>query len=53
MVFQQIAGACEGLPVQLVIALGGGLEPDAVGELPGHPIVVHFAPQLELLRRRR
>jgi zeaxanthin glucosyltransferase len=51
MVFQQIAGACEGLPVQLVIALGGGLEPDAVGELPGHPIVVHFAPQLALLRR--
>ena len=50
-VFQQIARACDGLPVQLVISLGGGIEPEALGPLPGRPIVVHYAPQLELLRR--
>jgi zeaxanthin glucosyltransferase len=50
-VFRQIATACEGLPLQLVISLGGGLDPDALDELPGQPIVVHYAPQLELLPR--
>jgi MGT family glycosyltransferase len=50
-VFHEIATACDTLPVQLVISLGGGLEPEALGALPGRPIVVHYAPQLELLRR--
>jgi zeaxanthin glucosyltransferase len=50
-VFTHIAAACAALPVQLVIALGGGLDPDTIGPLPGQPIVVHYAPQLELMRR--
>jgi MGT family glycosyltransferase len=35
----------------LVISLGGGASADAIGELPGSPVVVPFAPQLQLLRR--
>ncbi len=50
-VFHTIAAACAGLDVQLVLSLGGGLEPEALGALPGAPIVVRYAPQLELIRR--
>jgi MGT family glycosyltransferase len=50
-VFHTIAAACTGLGVQLVLSLGGGLEPEALGELPGDPVVVGYAPQLELIRR--
>jgi MGT family glycosyltransferase len=50
-VFRKIAHACAGLDAQLVLSLGGGMEPAALGDLPGDPIVVKFAPQLELLRR--
>jgi zeaxanthin glucosyltransferase len=50
-VFQAIAQACADLPVQLVISLGGGLEPERLGTLKGNPIVVPFAPQLEILKR--
>ena len=50
-VFVQIAYACVGLDVQLVISLGGATEPSAVEHLPGSPIVVRTAPQLELLER--
>lgn len=49
--FEAIAAACEGLDVQLVIALGGGRDPGDLPSLPGDPIVVGFAPQLELLKR--
>ena len=49
--FTCIAAACEGMPVQLVISLGGGGKPEALGKLPGDPIVVEFAPQLELIKR--
>jgi MGT family glycosyltransferase len=49
--FQTIAAACEGLDAQLVIALGGGGPPASLAHLPGSPLVVGFAPQLELLRR--
>ncbi|MBD2461987.1 glycosyltransferase [Oscillatoria sp. FACHB-1407] len=49
--FSLIAEACATLDVQLVIALGGGLEPEEVSQLPGNPIVVKYAPQLELLKR--
>ncbi|MGQ9864799.1 MAG: glycosyltransferase [Pseudanabaenaceae cyanobacterium] len=48
-VFAQIAEACAPLAVQLVISLGGS--PIALPPLPGHPIVVSYAPQLELLDR--
>lgn len=48
-IFQMIAQACVGLDAQLVIALGGGASSDSLPELPGNPIVVGYAPQLELL----
>jgi MGT family glycosyltransferase len=49
--FEIIARGCASLDVQLVISLGGGLKADSLQNLPGQPIVVEFAPQLELLRR--
>jgi MGT family glycosyltransferase len=48
-VFEAIAAACEGLDAQLVISLGGSATPEALPQLPGNPLVVGFAPQLELL----
>jgi len=50
-VFQTIASACEGLDAQLVIDLGGGATPEYLPELPENPIVVGYAPQLELLQK--
>ncbi|MBU7585426.1 MAG: glycosyltransferase [Nostoc sp. TH1S01] len=49
-VFQCIAQACDGLDVQLVISLGGG-NLDSFKELPGKPLVVKYAPQMELLKQ--
>jgi MGT family glycosyltransferase len=49
--FQTIAEACQDLEAQLVIALGGGCTPEALPALPGSPLVVGYAPQLELLQR--
>ncbi|MBE9100936.1 glycosyltransferase [Vacuolonema iberomarrocanum] len=50
-VFQTIAAACADLNAQLVISLGGRLEPELFSDLPGNPLVVKYAPQLELLQR--
>ncbi len=49
--FRVIAEACDGLDAQLVISTGQGVTPEELGDLPGRPIVVHYAPQLDLLRR--
>ena len=49
--FQMIAEACAGLDLQLVISLGGGQDPALLGDLPGEPVVVGYAPQLDLIRR--
>src|SRR5262249_50553257 len=49
--FRMIAEACAGTGLQLVISLGGGQHPALLGDLPGDPIVVGYAPQLELIRR--
>lgn len=49
--FRVIAEACDGLDAQLVISTGNGMTPEALGKLPGDPIVVSYAPQLDLLRR--
>jgi zeaxanthin glucosyltransferase len=49
--FRVIAEACSGLDLQLVISLGGGQGPALLGDLPGDPVVVGYAPQLELIRR--
>jgi zeaxanthin glucosyltransferase len=48
-VFRCIAEACRGMNVQLVISHGGGLSAPQAENLPGDPIVVGYAPQLELL----
>jgi zeaxanthin glucosyltransferase len=52
-VLRMIAKACEGLDVQLVISLGGRFNPEDFADLPGRPLVVQFAPQLELLKIAR
>jgi MGT family glycosyltransferase len=49
--FRMMAEACVGLDMQLVISLGGGQDPALLGDLPGDPIVVGYAPQLDLIRR--
>jgi zeaxanthin glucosyltransferase len=49
--FQTIAEACQNLNVQLVLSLGGGNNPDSLPILPGSPLVVGYAPQLDLLRK--
>lgn len=48
--FHKIAEACNGLDAQLVIALGSKTRND-LPDLPGNPVVVPFAPQVELLKR--
>ena len=50
-IFRTIAEALAGLDVQLVISLGGSADPSVLGRLPGDPLVVRAAPQLELLDR--
>ncbi|MBW4644987.1 MAG: glycosyltransferase [Goleter apudmare HA4340-LM2] len=50
-VFKTIAEACNGLEAQLVISLGGSANPEVLQGLPGNPIVVGYAPQLELLQK--
>ncbi|HAA28240.1 MAG TPA: glycosyl transferase family 1 [Cyanobacteria bacterium UBA8553] len=50
-IFQTIAEACVGLDAQLVITLGGSGSPESLPGLPGEPLVVGYAPQLELLKK--
>ena len=49
-VFTAIATACRGLPAQLVLSLGNPRQ-TALPDLPGSPLVVPYAPQLELVKR--
>lgn len=49
-VFKAIATACQGLPVQLVLSLGNTRR-TTLPDLPGSPLVVSYAPQLELVKR--
>jgi MGT family glycosyltransferase len=49
--YRAIAESCAGLDAQLVLSLGGGEELPEFAALPGSPLVVRFAPQLELLKR--
>jgi MGT family glycosyltransferase len=49
--FHLIAEACDGLGVQLVITLGGRRDPEMFHDIPGKPLIVRNAPQLELLKR--
>ena len=50
-IFHYIAEACNGLDAQLVISLGGSASPEALKGLLGNPLVVGYAPQLELLQK--
>lgn len=50
-ILRMVAKACHGLDLQLVISLGGRFSPELFADLPGRPLVVAFAPQLELLQR--
>ena len=50
-IFRTIADACAGLDSQLLISLGSGLDPARLGKLAGDPLVVRYAPQLEILKR--
>jgi len=51
-VFQRIAHACGSFDVQLVLSLGAGaVRPADLGPLPGDPIVVEYAPQIDLIRK--
>ncbi|MEH2036651.1 glycosyltransferase [Nostoc sp.] len=50
-IFKSIAEACNHLDAQLVISLGGSATPKSLGSLPGNPLVVGYAPQLELLKK--
>ncbi|HEV2345709.1 MAG TPA: nucleotide disphospho-sugar-binding domain-containing protein, partial [Actinocrinis sp.] len=49
-VFRTIAEACAGLDAQLVISLGQRGAPIPT-DFPGNPIVVDYAPQLDILKR--
>jgi MGT family glycosyltransferase len=49
--FRMIAEACAGLDLQLVISLGGGQNPGLLRDLPGDPVAVGYAPQLELIKQ--
>jgi MGT family glycosyltransferase len=48
--FRTIAEACTDLDAQLVISTGGSSAYSAAN-LPGSPVVVHYAPQAEILAR--
>lgn len=51
VIFTRIAEACSGLDLQLAISLGGRRDAKNFTGLPGNPVVVSNAPQLELIRR--
>jgi zeaxanthin glucosyltransferase len=50
-IFRLIAESCMGCNVQLVISLGGRADAETLVGLPGTPLVVRYAPQLELLKK--
>ena len=49
-IFRLIAEGCEGLGLQVVISLGGSRSPEMFKDLPGDPLIVQEAPQLELIK---
>jgi MGT family glycosyltransferase len=50
-VFRLFSEACAEFPVQLVMTHGGGLSDDVASSFPGNPLVVSYAPQMEVLAR--
>ena len=49
--YETVANATAGLDVQVVLSLGGADASELADPLPGSPLVVRFAPQLEILDR--
>jgi zeaxanthin glucosyltransferase len=49
-VFRIIVEACEGLGLQVVMSLGGRRDPEMFVNLPGDPLIVSEAPQLDLIK---
>ncbi len=52
-IFRCFAEACLGLNVQLVITHGGALAANVACSFPGNPLVVSYAPQLQVLGSAR
>jgi zeaxanthin glucosyltransferase len=52
-IFRMIAEACDGLGLQVVMSLGGRRDPEMFADLPGDPLIVREAPQLELIKIAR
>jgi MGT family glycosyltransferase len=50
-VFKYIATACQEFDAQLVISLGGSCTLESLPPLPGNPLIVEYAPQLEILEK--
>jgi zeaxanthin glucosyltransferase len=50
-IFRTIAQACDSLDCQLIISLGKSTDESSLPTFAGSPIVVAYAPQLELLQR--
>jgi MGT family glycosyltransferase len=50
-IFRIILEACAGLDAQLVLSLGGNMDPAEFSGMRGNAVVVKFAPQLELLEQ--
>ena len=50
-IFHIILEACETLEAQLVLSLGGNFDPFAFSGTMGNPLIVKYAPQLEVLER--
>ena len=50
-IFEAIANACKDFDCQLIISIGGSKEPQRIKTLPGSPLVVKYAPQLEILEK--
>jgi MGT family glycosyltransferase len=50
LVFHLISEACNKLNLQVVMSLGGRGDPEKYDDLPGNPVVVKDAPQLELIK---
>ncbi|MBD2100079.1 glycosyltransferase [Leptolyngbya sp. FACHB-261] len=49
--FRDIAAACQGLDAQLVITHGRSMDTEGIEQLPGSPLVVEYAPQLEVISK--
>jgi len=51
-IYKTILAAVGRIPnVQVVLSIGENIEPDSLGRIPSHTIVVRTAPQIELLKR--